>query len=161
MLAVLSFFPKQLIKILIEGAGLLRNPVTMGVRVIVLDKEKRVLLVRHNYLKGMYLPGGGVEKGETASAAASREVFEEAGISAVTPPSLLGLYLNKRGLGRDHVALFVLEEWEKAETFLHSNREISEAAFFPMDALPEDVTSATRRRIEEYFTNNFPAGGEW
>ena len=38
---------------------------TLGVRVLVQAEAGRVLLVRHTYLDGWYLPGGGVDGGET------------------------------------------------------------------------------------------------
>ncbi|MEM9842987.1 MAG: NUDIX domain-containing protein, partial [Pseudomonadota bacterium] len=36
---------------------------TLGVRAIVENAEGQVLLVRHTYTPGLYLPGGGVERG--------------------------------------------------------------------------------------------------
>lgn len=53
-----------------------------GVRVVILDDEKRVLMVRqHHDGKDIWMvPGGGVEEGETSSRAGEREVFEETGL---------------------------------------------------------------------------------
>ena len=38
---------------------------TLGVRAVVIDANDRVFLVRHTYVSGWYLPGGGVEVGQT------------------------------------------------------------------------------------------------
>lgn len=55
---------------------------TGGVRVIVLDEENRMLLVRqHHEDKDIWMvPGGGIEDGEGAKEAAVREVKEETGL---------------------------------------------------------------------------------
>jgi len=53
-----------------------------GVRVIVMDQQDRVLLVRqHHEERDIWMvPGGGIEEGESAVEAAAREVLEETGL---------------------------------------------------------------------------------
>lgn len=55
---------------------------TGGVRAIVLDDSKRMLLVRqhHDGRDIWMVPGGGIEEGENAAEAAIREVEEETGL---------------------------------------------------------------------------------
>jgi 8-oxo-dGTP pyrophosphatase MutT (NUDIX family) len=125
-----------------------RRAITLGVRSAVLDGEGRVLLVRHSYTPGWHFPGGGVDPGETASAAAARELAEETGIVA-TRAELFGLYLNRVHAGRDHVALFVARAWRQAHDPGIPNLEIRECRFFSREELPDGTTPGTRRRIAE------------
>ncbi len=55
---------------------------TGGVRVVILDDEKRVLMLRqHHEERDVWMvPGGGIEEGENAIEAAVREVKEEVGL---------------------------------------------------------------------------------
>jgi 8-oxo-dGTP pyrophosphatase MutT (NUDIX family) len=117
----------------------------MGVRAIVRDAQGHVLLVRHTYVPGWYLPGGGVEPGESVGEALARELTEEANIRIVQAPRLIGLYFNPRG-GSDHVALYEVTSFVQISA-KQPDREIAEARFFPPDALPEDTTPATRARL--------------
>ena len=127
---------------------------TLGVRVIVLDGE-RVLLVRHTYAPGWYLPGGGVDRGESAEGAAVRELREEGGIAPHGRPRLHGFF---RHGPREHVACYLVRGHERAAAENHElMREIAEAAFFPLDALPPDTTAATRRRIDEISAGQSPS----
>lgn len=126
------------------------RPVSLGVRVIVRDAAGRVLLVRHTYTPGWFLPGGGVGRDETAPAAAIRELHEEAGIRALSPPRLLGLYANFLQLKSDHVAVYEVAAWEEAGPAPHLGVEIAETGFFAMDDLPEGVSPGTRQRLDEF-----------
>lgn len=129
-------------------AARLRRPLTMGVRALVLDREGRVCLVRHSYVAGWHLPGGGVEPGETLNESLARELWEETGLTLRETPPVFAVYLNAAMARRDHVALYVVRETEPSG-HVPSAVEILEQGFFPLDALPAETTAATRRRIDE------------
>lgn len=61
---------------------------TLGVRALCFDDAGRIFLVRHTYLPGWYLPGGGVERGETLLMALNKEIREEGNLEATSTPSL-------------------------------------------------------------------------
>lgn len=137
-----------------------KRGMTLGVRGAVIDGEGRVFLVKHSYLPGWYLPGGGVEPGETAEVALGRELMEEGGIRLGGPPELFGLYLNRSGAGRDHVAVYVCRQWSQPDPPNMPNMEIVAAGFYVPAALPEGTTDATRRRIAE-ITGGLPRTTDW
>src|SRR3954470_24953739 len=121
---------------------------TLGVRALVIDPQGRVLLVKHSYVTGWHLPGGGVETGETIQDALARELLEEAGVTALEPPVLHGLFFNSRVSRRDHVALFVIRAFRQ-QGGPRNPREIVDYGFFALDALPPDTTRGTRARLAE------------
>ena len=121
---------------------------TLGARALVIDGCGRVLLIKHSYVDGWHLPGGGVEPGETLLTALARELFEEANIELTATPRLHGIFFNKRISRRDHVALFVVRDFLQ-KTVPQPNREIIAHGFFAPDALPEDTGRATRARLAE------------
>lgn len=122
---------------------------TLGVRIVATDAEDRVLLVRHTYLDGWYLPGGGVDRGETLEAAAVRELREETGYVARSRPMLVSMHSNHRFMPGDYVALFRVAGAEAGPR--KSQLEIEEARFFPLDALPEDLNRGSAARLAELF----------
>lgn len=137
----------------------LSRGMTLGVRAMVIDGDGRVLLVKHSYVSGWYLPGGGVEPGETLHEALERELLEEGNVRLNGAPVLHGLYLNAHVSRRDHVALYVVRAFEQPSAPI-PNREIVATGFFALDALPDETTRGTRARIAEVF-HGTPATGRW
>jgi 8-oxo-dGTP pyrophosphatase MutT (NUDIX family) len=133
------------------------KPRTFGVRALVLGPDGRVLLVKHTYDRYWYLPGGGVRRGESPEAALARETREEIGIAALAVERRLGTYLNTREGKRDTVHVFVARAGAIGK---RQRLEIAAAEWFALDALPDGVSPATRRRIEE-FLGTRPVEPRW
>jgi 8-oxo-dGTP pyrophosphatase MutT (NUDIX family) len=128
---------------------------TLGVRGVVLDTDNKVFLVKHSYVSGWYLPGGGVETGETFRDALARELMEEGRIELLSEPKLHGLFFNSTASRRDHVAVYVIRHFRQ-DRLPEPNREIAACGFFGADALPPDTSEGTRLRIAEVFENRQP-----
>jgi len=138
----------------------LRRPMTLGVRGLVHDTATNsVFLIRHTYVPGWQLPGGGVEVGETLAEALARELAEEGNIALTAPAVLKSMHFNRRSSRRDHVGFYLIEQFSQPAP-KQPDHEIAEAGFFPLDRLPRDTTLATRRRIAEIFQNE-PASPYW
>ena len=125
--------------------GLVR-PETRGVRAIVIDEVGKVLLVRHTYGEGWYLPGGGVRRGEALEAAVRRELWEETGLTGDYGVAIHGTFRNTREFKKDTISVHVVHVPTVRPT---ANPEIAEQRYFDVTALPPDVSPGTRRRIEE------------
>ena len=123
---------------------------TLGAQGVVIDEGSRVLLVRHGYRPGWHFPGGGIEWGEAAETALAREVREEAGVLIKGRPRLHGLFTNFAVLHNDHIALFIVREWERPSV-PPPNHEIQESRFFSRSEIPADTTEGTKRRLAEIF----------
>jgi len=126
----------------------LARGLTLGVRALVIDDARRIFLVRHTYVRGWHLPGGGVEPGETLLVALARELVEEGNIDLTAPPELHGMFFNGRISRRDHVACYVVQAFRQSAQPTPS-REIAASRFFALDELPGDTTAGTRARIAE------------
>jgi 8-oxo-dGTP pyrophosphatase MutT (NUDIX family) len=125
---------------------------TLGVRGVVLDRDTRVFLVKHGYVSGWHLPGGGVEVGETFCDALARELMEEGRIELTGEAALHGVFFNSYASRRDHVAVYVIRHFRQ-DRLPEPNREIIACGFFAADALPPDTTDGTRLRIAEVLEN--------
>ena len=128
---------------------LLRRPMTLGVRAIVYDEGRNsVFLVRHTYVPGWQLPGGGVERGETCEEALVKELREEGNIRLTGRPQLFAIYKNAHASPRVHVALYVCRQFEQTAPRI-PDYELAETGFFPLDDLPDGTTPSTKRRLQE------------
>jgi 8-oxo-dGTP pyrophosphatase MutT (NUDIX family) len=128
---------------------------TLGVRGVVLDRETRVFLVKHSYVSGWHLPGGGVEVGETFLDALVRELMEEGRIELTGEAALHGVFFNSYASRRDHVAVYVIRHFRQDRP-PEPNREIVACGFFEASALPPDTTEGTRLRVAEVLENKPP-----
>jgi len=128
---------------------------TLGVRAVVLNGDNRVFLVKHSYVTGWHLPGGGVEVGETFRDALHRELAEEAGIELSGEPALHGLFFNGHVSRRDHVAVYLIRHFRQ-DRLPEPNREIVACGFFDAAALPADTTEGTQLRISEVLEGRAP-----
>ncbi|MEP7454480.1 NUDIX domain-containing protein [Phyllobacterium sp. SB3] len=135
---------------------LLRRPMTLGARGVVIDEAQgTVFLIRHTYVAGWQFPGGGVETGHTVEQTLAKELMEEGNIELTGRPELFAIYHNAHASKRDHVALYVCRSFRQITPFV-ANREIAEAGFFKLDALPEDITPSTRQRLAEILNDLEP-----
>jgi len=122
-------------------------PVSLGVCAIATAADGRVLLVRHTYRPGWYLPGGGVQRFETGEAAVMRELAEEVGLVRADAPVLFGFYLRRNGRHSDYIAVYTVKD-TVAE--FHANAEIAELRFADPNAPPEGTSAGTLRRLAEF-----------
>jgi ADP-ribose pyrophosphatase YjhB (NUDIX family) len=128
---------------------------TLGVRAVVLDDQNRVFLVKHSYVAGWHLPGGGVEVGETFHGALKRELAEEARIEPLGDPVLHGIFFNSHVSRRDHVAVYLIRQFRQ-DRLPEPNHEIVACGFFEPSSLPAETTEGTRLRISEVLEGKAP-----
>lgn len=136
------------------------KPRTFGVRALVTDPQGRIALVRHTYIDGWYLPGGGVDKRESPEAAIRRELREEVALDGVAITDIVGIYHNMVQAKDDHVVVFAAQVHDCTALCAADPREIAEATWFAPDALPDGTTPATRRRIADAATGR-TVHGPW
>lgn len=150
--AILARLPAPLHRVALRGAHRLRKtwwrvrrPRLEGCRILALDEAGRVLLVRHSYGKSNWMPpGGGLKRGEDPIPASIREFAEELGCDLMAPRVVDVALDTLHGAGnRVHVVVGLCRGTPRPDL-----REITHAAFFAPDALPEDLMPALRGRIE-------------
>ncbi len=142
---------------LFQGWFRLKRPMTLGVRGLVADSRGHIVLVRHTYTEGWYLPGGGVEKDETAHCALRRELAEEAGVALTRPAKLRGIFSNHHNFPNDHVLLYTVDMsgWKACDTDCAG--EIEDICWVDPACPPDGTTPATRRRLDEWLAGAPPS----
>lgn len=127
------------------------NPVPAAC-VVLIDEEKRVLLTRRNVepQKGFWcLPGGFIELGESPEEAAIRELKEETGLSGRIR-LLLGVAADPHP--DYHTVLITAYLVKTYSGNLLAGDDVSDAAFYHENDLPEIAFNSHRHFIRHYFS---------
>ncbi len=133
------------------------RPVTLGVKAIVLrNGDSEVYLVRHTYVPGWRLPGGGVEPGDSVLKTLHKELSEECNITLTGEPTYVGIFHNTFATRRDHIVLYVCRDFTQSAPKV-PDMEIAEAGFFPVDALPDGTVASCRARLRDVLEEREPA----
>ena len=140
-------FSKKIFFYLLHKYFLLVRPLTVGARCVVVNDQREVLLVKHTYIEGWHLPGGGIDAGESAEYGVRRELIEEAMLQILGPLKLVGIYHYQPFSNRDHVVVFLSREFKKIRG--DSSFEIAECRFFLADNLPADTDKDTIKWISD------------
>jgi len=122
------------------------------VRVLILNDEKEVLLVRNWLGHQMWsLPGGGIKRGETPAEAAAREVYEETGLR-VPQDDLreLGVFPNDSHKQYTYTTACYAIDIAKREPKVARYRklEMLDTSWFPLEKLPKDVSTTVVKALE-------------
>lgn len=125
-------------------------------KVAAFDEEGRLLLIRNRYGRHdlWLLPGGGVGRRETFADTALRELREETGLN-LSDAQLFASYASSAEGKRDVIELFT---GRTSGVPAADPREVAEARFFALAALPNELSPATRCRIAELQGNSVPTG---
>jgi 8-oxo-dGTP pyrophosphatase MutT (NUDIX family) len=138
------------------------NLKTQGVRIMLLNQNK-ILLVKHRYGNLWVMPGGKIDKNKTPEQAMFNELKEEVGLHPIEFYQF-GIYENNSGGKNDTVFLFIVKQFEKITKYkkrLIDLIEVKDMQWFDLDNLPENISIATKNRINECFSENEIKSSSW
>ena len=117
-----------------------------GVQAIVWTERQTVVLVRHTYMPGWHLPGGGRKRRETPRQAVIRELQEEIGLKSWHMIRHLEDVTETSGNRTHHIGVFSLTG---ADHLPRWSLEIAAVEEFDPARLPD--AGLARRRLAQWF----------
>ncbi|MGE9985597.1 NUDIX domain-containing protein [Desulfovibrio sp. SGI.169] len=132
-----------------KACGFCRNPAPTTDVVIYEPARGVVLIARANPPLGYALPGGFIDEGEQAEAAAVREMREETGLD-VELTGLLGVYSRPDRDPRRHTLSVVFTGRPRDPLALRAGDDAAQAAFYPPDAPPEPLAFDHARILADF-----------
>jgi 8-oxo-dGTP pyrophosphatase MutT (NUDIX family) len=113
----------------------------VGARGVILDEQRRLLLIQRSDNRRWAIPAGAMELGESMQECAIREVWEETGLKAtsLTPFAFYSAYTYTNDYGHTYQQIlmsFRIDSWEGE--LLRQTEESLDAGFFALDALPAE-----------------------
>jgi 8-oxo-dGTP pyrophosphatase MutT (NUDIX family) len=134
----------------------MRNRYPVAVHLFFLRDGQVLLLLRRfntGWQDGNYsLPAGHVEAGETVTAAAIREAFEETGV-LVQPADLEVVHVMHRKSEEERIDFFLkVHDW--SGTIVNNEpQKCDDLAWYPLTGLPKNIISYIRRGLMSYHNN--------
>ena len=126
---------------------LYRNPIPTTDIIIMIDNAI-VLIKRKNPPEGWALPGGFIDYGESAEAAAKREALEETSLD-VTDLKLFGVYSDPERDPRHHTLTVVFTA--KAHAQPRASDDAADVGLFSRDRLPSPIAFDHSKIIDDFF----------
>jgi 8-oxo-dGTP pyrophosphatase MutT (NUDIX family) len=132
-----------------------RPLVIPGASVIVLDKNKRLLLQLRVDNNCWALAGGSLEPGETLEEVAKRELFEETGLTA-NDLQLFNIYSGDEFYYKyphgdevyNVITAYICNDYEGELTM--DNEEVKDLRFFHVHEIPSKISPPDRSVIKDY-----------
>jgi len=133
------------------------KPITVGVNILLLSENNKVILIRKAYVSGWHLPGGGVKRGETLEQAIKRETKEEIG-GTINSLDFFGVYTTFMEGKSDHVIVFKSNGFSVKGII---SLEIAELREFSLNNLPKDLATGAKTVLKDLKSGSKKGFGIW
>jgi ADP-ribose pyrophosphatase YjhB (NUDIX family) len=136
----------------------LATPETRGARAVCITPDGRIVLVRHSYLQGWFLPGGTLNAGESADSGLLRELSEEIGLVSHGGVKFLFEIKHRPNRKIDTQQVFAVHNTEIIPML---SWEIEAIGVCSPDALPTGTHPSTCYRVERWLNILRNGDREW